>query len=111
MATIRFYFDEMMSRIVANRLQEDGYDVILAVDAGMRDQEDDSHLSYATTQGRVLVTQDRPFAGRAAKSATHAGLVCWTRVLNDFGAQIRAFSDFADTNDAESIAGQVYWIK
>jgi predicted nuclease of predicted toxin-antitoxin system len=56
---ISFYFDEMMSRTVARAMEGQGYQVVMAVDIGMIDKDDDTeHLPYATEQRLVLVTSD-----------------------------------------------------
>ncbi len=64
---IKFYFDEMMSRPVAKGLEQRGYTVIMAIDSGMTGKSDDTeHLPFAAKNGAVLVTRDKPFAGRFA---------------------------------------------
>lgn len=111
MATISFYLDEMVSRKIAEQLIRHGYNAIMAVDVGM-DEKDDlaEHLPYATTQGRVVVTFDRPFAGRASKQTDHAGLVCLACESDDIGAAIRALTTFAEKYTPEEAAGRVFWL-
>jgi hypothetical protein len=53
--------------------------------------DDTEHLPYATEEHAVLVTRDRPFAGRTQKRTDHAGLICWTGQDNDIGGMC-AFS-------------------
>ncbi len=109
---ISFYFDEMMSRLVAEALQQHGYSVLMAFDAGMIDRDDDSEqLPFAAARGLVLVTMDRPFAGRALAMGDHAGVICWTGEQNNFGKQIGALSAFANTHSPEDVKGQVFWLK
>ncbi|MCC7452275.1 MAG: DUF5615 family PIN-like protein [Anaerolineae bacterium] len=111
MATMRFYFDEMMSRPVANELARHDCDVIMAIDVDMTEKEDADHLKFATVQGRILVTQDRSFAGRSVHQTDHAGVICWTGSSNDFDSQIRALRAFAEQYQQEQAAGQVFWLK
>ena len=109
---ISFYFDEMMSRLVAETLQKHGYSVLMAFDAGMIDKDDDSeHLPFAAARGLVLVTMDRPFAGHALAIGDHSGVISWTGEQNNFGQQISALSAFADTHVPEDVKGQVFWLK
>ena len=111
-AEIGFYFDEMMSRTVANQLINRGYEVIMAVDVGMVEKDDlTEHLTYATEHGLVLVTLDKPFAGRAMSLSDHAGVFCWTGAPRDYGGMIRAFSNFATQNQPEAIKGRVFWLR
>ena len=107
-----FYFDEMMSRKVASELIRDGHQVIMAVDAGMIEKDDlIDHLPYAAQRGAVVVTADRPFAGRASRLANHSGVICWTGSLDDIGGTIKALIRFAGQYQAEAAAGRVYWLK
>ena len=113
MATaIRFYFDEMMARPLAEGLEQREIDVIMAVDVGMTGQDDDTgHLPYATEQDAVLVTLDRAFAGRSMQRDDHAGMICWTGRSDDIGGIVRALTEFAETHTPEDAAGQVFWLK
>lgn len=109
---ISFYFDEHMSRKVASQLAARGYTVVMAVDVGMVEKDDLSeHLQYATEQNLVMVTCDRPFAGRAMGQTNHAGLICWTGILDDFGGQVKLLQEFAEQNTSENVRSQVFWIK
>ncbi len=110
--TVRFYFDEHMSRPVEKGLLVRGYEVVMAIDAGMTQKDDDTeHLPYATQNGLVVVTFDHPFAGRTSARTDHAGLICLAeRVRYDIGGQIRLLAEFSDTHTPESTAGQIFWL-
>jgi uncharacterized protein DUF5615 len=112
MATIRFFFDEHMRRRVADVLIERGIDVVLAADVNMRTKDDDSEiLPYATEQGLVVVTFDRPFAGRTAKRSDHAGLICpAAKFRGDIGGLIQLLAEFAETHTLDDTKGQVFWL-
>jgi hypothetical protein len=111
-AKISFYFDEHMPRAVERGLLDRGYQVIMAVDVDMMNKDDDTeHLPFARENNAVLVTRDKPFAGRTAKHTDHAGLICWTGADDDIGGMIRALSDFAAKHTPGDVAGQVFWLK
>jgi predicted nuclease of predicted toxin-antitoxin system len=111
-AKISFYFDEHMPHPVANSLEQQDITVIMAIDVNMRGKDDDTeHLPFATQQGAILFTRDKPFAGRVAKHTDHAGLICWTGGQNDFSGMIRALSGFAEKHSPEEVAGRVFWLK
>ena len=60
---VKFYFDEHSARAVEKGLLKRGYEVVMAVDVGMMQKDDDTeHLSYATEQALVIFTRDEPFA-------------------------------------------------
>ena len=73
---IAFYFDEHMRRVVANALTSAGYPCVMAVDVGMEGKPDEDHLAYATQQQAVMVTFDRPFAGRTQARTDFYALFC-----------------------------------
>jgi predicted nuclease of predicted toxin-antitoxin system len=109
---MRFYFDEHMPRAVEKGLVEQGYEVVMAVDVDMIAKDDlTQHLQYAKEHQAVIVTRDKPFAGRAMGDNMHCGLICWTGAQNDFGGMIRALIEFAGNNSLESAQGRVFWIK
>jgi predicted nuclease of predicted toxin-antitoxin system len=112
MAKIRFYFDEMMPRRVAEQLIAINIDVLMAVDVEMAEKDDlTEHLPFASERGLMLVTLDRSFAGRAMQLTNHAGIICWTGEATDFGGMIRALSNFVSQNDFEEVTGQVFWLR
>jgi len=110
MAAISFYFDEMVSRIPAEELSKRGISVVMAVDVGMVNKDDLSeHLHYATEHGLVVVTFDRKFAGLAAKTTEHPGLVCLSGSQDNFGYMVRTLIAVAEQYTPETIAGTVVW--
>jgi predicted nuclease of predicted toxin-antitoxin system len=111
MTTVSFYLDEMVSRKIAEQLIRHGYNAVMAVDVGMEEKDDlVDHLPYATAQRRVIVTFDRPFAGRASKRTDHTGVICLTCESDDIGAAIRSLTTFAQEYTLEDTAGRVFWL-
>ncbi len=111
--TVGFFFDEHMPRDVAKGLQERGYEVVMTADVDMRSKDDDSEiLPYAIEHQLVIVTFDRPFAGRTMKRTDHAGLVCPSEELRiNIGNLIRLLTEFAETHSPEDVKGRVFWLK
>lgn len=107
-----FYFDEHNSRAVANGLITRGIAVTMAVDVDMVEKDDDTeHLPYATERGLVMVTFDRPFAGRTQSRTDHAGLICLSEsIRRDVGTIIETLVEFAALYDPEKDSGQVFWL-
>ncbi len=111
--SVGFYFDEHMPRAVQKGMEQRGYLVVMAVDVGMEDKDDDSeHLPFAAERGLVMVTFDRPFAGRTQSRTGHAGLICLSESLRtDIGGIIRALTKFADQHTLNEMTGTVFWLK
>jgi predicted nuclease of predicted toxin-antitoxin system len=55
---LALYFDENVDVSVAAGLQRHGIDVTTARDQGKLGVDDEEHLAFAFSQGRVLVTHD-----------------------------------------------------
>ena len=77
---MKLYLDEHLSPLLARMLRERGIDCLTAVEAGNLGQSDEAQLTYAASQGRVLLTFDRKdFLTLAAQWAErghpHAGLI------------------------------------
>lgn len=109
---IGFYFDEHMSRAVADNLIKKGYKVVMAVDVGMEGKDDDSeHLPYAAEHNLVMVTFDHPFAGRTMSRSDHPGLICLAYTIREnIGRMSEVLAEFAELYDAERDTGQVFWL-
>jgi hypothetical protein len=107
-----FYFDEHVSRSIADGLIRRGIHVVMAVDVGMMGKDDDTeHLVYATEQGLVMVTFDHPFAGRTMSRSDHTGLICLPySIRDDAGACIKLLEEFAQLYDPTRDSGQVFWL-
>jgi predicted nuclease of predicted toxin-antitoxin system len=111
MGKVSYYFDEMMSRTAANQLLKQGVEVVLANDVGMTGQEDSKHLEYAIQNGLIMVTFDRPFVGRTAKSnQQHKGLICLSSSQDDIGYIVRTLAEVSQMYSAESCEGLVLWL-
>lgn len=55
----RFHLDHNVSNRIATVLRDHGHDVVTAWDLGLMGADDDVHLSVATDDRRVLVTQNK----------------------------------------------------
>ncbi len=72
-----YYFDEHMQPAIAKQLRQRGIDVLTTQEAGRANKkfDDPDQLAYATSLGRVLVTQERREFGPLAGKQLHAGII------------------------------------
>jgi len=73
---LRIKLDENMPRDAAEKLRDDGHDVMTVIDEGLGGESDPPVLRAATDEGRTLLTFDLDFANiREFPPGTHAGIV------------------------------------
>src|SRR5262245_950055 len=60
---VKFYMDEHVHPGIAKALQQHGVDVLTAQQAHNLDIDDEEHLQFAASEGRVIFTQDEDFLG------------------------------------------------
>ena len=72
---IKFYADVHIARAIAEALQREGADFVLACDRGRHNADDEAHLTQAHKEGRVVVTQDEDFLNLHQHGAEHSGIV------------------------------------
>ena len=75
MAKIRFYTDEHISKAVIQGLRLRGIDVLSISETRLFGATDEHHLGRATSEGRVVLTQDADFLALAAGGKNHQGIV------------------------------------
>ena len=111
-APVCYYFDEHVLGAIVPYLRRYSIDVLTAYEAGRANQQipDAEQLTYATEQGRVLVSRDKHFLNPhvVPQIATrqHAGIVCLRRDAS-IGDQARYLRYLAETATMESLAGQI----
>ena len=73
--TIRFHLDEHIHPGIADGLRRRTVDVTTTREADLEGADDEAHLAYAHTAGRVLVTHDEDFLRLHQQGVAHAGMV------------------------------------
>ena len=71
---LKFHLDEHVNGAIVNALRQHGLDITTTHEAELRGIPDQSHLEFAASENRVLVTYDRDFLRLHKDRATHAGI-------------------------------------
>ena len=87
----RFYADEHIARPVIVGLRNMGIDILRAQDVGLRGASDADHLSFAPSQGRVVVTRDADFLRLNRAGVAHSGILFLVRSVG-VGDVVRAIA-------------------
>jgi predicted nuclease of predicted toxin-antitoxin system len=72
---IKFYTDEHVPSAVTKGLRRRGVDVLTARERNLLTASDETQLTVATREGRVIFTQDADFLRLHAQGNSHAGIV------------------------------------
>ena len=75
---IRFHLDEHVDPAIAIALRRAGIDVTTTIEAGLRTKNDEAHLQFARSEGRVIVTRDQDFLRLVSGGSDHSGIVFYT---------------------------------
>lgn len=112
----RLYHDEdALQRGLVAALRRAGFDCLTVQDAGMRGQPDELQLTFATSQGRILYTENTGdfrrldiqwrMAGRH-----HAGIIVLTNQRTPIGVQLRAFQAMAQSLTAKDMVDRLEFL-
>jgi len=109
MGQISFYLDEHIHRAVADGLQRRGISVLTVQKAGMSGASDREQLSFAMSEGRVVVTMDSDFLIMASEGVSHAGIAYANPPLS-VGNMIASLMLIYDVLTAEDMANHVEYV-
>lgn len=101
---IKFYLDAHVPTAVANGLRQRGVDVLTVAEAEMLGADDETHLRLATSQGRVMFTQDADFLRLHATNIPHTGLAYAAQPMSigDIVRGLMLIYDLLDPTDIEN---------
>ena len=108
-SAISFYADEHVPRAVVQGLRQRGLDVLMASDVHGLGDSDEAHLSRATAQGRVIITQDVDFLRMHASGLKHAGIV-YVPQGTPIGDFIRGITLIYQVLDSEAMKNTVEFL-
>jgi len=75
---IRFHLNEHVDPAIAVALRRAGIDVTTTNEAGLRTEDDLTHLNFAQAQGRVIVTRDPDFIRLTGTARFHTGVAFYS---------------------------------
>ena len=109
MDIVRYYVDEHIPGAVVRALRARGVDVMTVSEAGLRTASDETHLSYALSEHRVMVTYDPDFLRLHAGGGEHAGIAYAPRLMS-IGALVRHLLVLHDVLAADDMHGHVEFL-
>ncbi len=114
--TLRFYFDEdCMDQDLVRALRTRGLDVTTALEHSMIEQPDETHLNYATAQGRVLYSFNvgdffRLHTIYLTEDRLHAGIILAAQQRYTVGQQMRRILKLVATKSAQEMQNNIEFL-
>lgn len=113
MSRIRFFTDEDVFRVVAPQLRAAGDDAISTPEANRLSESDESHLIWAASQGRAVISFNIPHFAKLhqqwmGRDAPHAGIILskqWSE-----GLVIRALLRLANSLGADEMKNRLEYL-
>ncbi len=90
--TIRFHLDENCSKAIALGLRRLGIDVTTTPEARLLGTLDEEQAAYASSEGRVIFTQDRDFLRIHSAGRPHAGIAYCEKDTRSIGEIISSLA-------------------
>jgi len=108
------YLDEDVTTVLARELRRRGYQVVTTQEAGQRQADDDSQLSYAAAHNLALVTYNQgDFCLRHRRyldaGRSHAGIFIASRKVG-LGETLRRLVRLLESVPAEESFNQIRWL-
>ena len=105
----KFYMDEHVPTAVATGLRLRGVDVLTTREAGMFGASDEEQLALATSQGRIIFTQDADFLRLHTRGINHSG-IAYARQQTPIGEIIRRLMLIYQVLDANEMQNHVEFL-
>lgn len=107
---MRFHLDEHVADAIAQGLRQRGIDVTTTAEANLLDAEDEAHLAFAFSSGRIVVTQDADFLRLDSKGRNHLGIVYYAQGTRNVGEVIGHLVLMHGCMEANEMRGRVEYL-
>jgi predicted nuclease of predicted toxin-antitoxin system len=107
---IRFHLDESAPVAVALALRQRGIDATTPEDVGLLSATDEEHVAFASSDNRVIFTQDVDFLAIHQSGVPHAGMVYCQQQTRTIGHIVRRLVQIWELCEAQEMAGRVEFI-
>ena len=106
---IKFFMDEHVPPAVTHGLQLRSVDVLTTQEANMLKQDDEELLRFATSQERVMFSQDEDFLALHNKGIEHSG-IAYTPQGTSIGEMVRGLLLIHDVLTPDEIRGRIEYL-
>lgn len=107
---MRFHLDENVDHAIADGLSRRGIDVTTSTDAGLVGAADEAQLSFALSEGRVIITHDRDFLRLDSTGVRHIGIAYCPPASRSIGDIVRRLCLMYECLDDAETIGRVEYL-
>lgn len=108
--SIRFHLDEHISTQIAAGLRRRDIDVTTTAETNLTGAADLTHLEFAASSRRLLVTHDDDFLRLHAQGVAHAGIAYCQQQSMSIGEMLRRLVLIHDLLSPEELVGRVEFL-
>ncbi len=105
-----FHLDEHIASAIVKGLRQRGIKVTTAAEVGLLGAEDVAHLSFAYSQGSVMVTQDQDFLRLNSIGVPHAGIAYCKFGTRTIGQMLYTLTLIYELITPDEAAGQLIYL-
>jgi predicted nuclease of predicted toxin-antitoxin system len=107
---MRFHLDENVDHAIADGLRRRAIDVTTSTDAGLISAPDEDQLTFAASNGRVLVTHDRDIIRLHAIGTPHHGIAFCSSGARSVGEMVRQLLLMHECLEEQEMDGRVQYL-
>ena len=107
---LRYHLDESVAVAVAEGLRSRGIDVTTSSQVGLIGATDESQLSFANIESRIIVSHDDDFLRLHHRGLRHSGIAYCRQGHRSVGQIILNLTWLARTNTINDMAGIVHFL-
>ncbi|MBW4468913.1 MAG: DUF5615 family PIN-like protein [Stenomitos rutilans HA7619-LM2] len=108
--TIRFHLDESVSGAIAVGLRRRGIDVTTTPEVGLLSASDETQLSFAISQNRVIVTHDDDFLVIHRQGTPHSGIAYCKANRRSIGEIVQNLTFLWEVLDPEDMHNHIEFL-
>jgi predicted nuclease of predicted toxin-antitoxin system len=110
MPMLRFHLDEHIDTAIADGLRRRGIDATTTPETGLRGAEDEAHVAFARSEGRVVVTNDADFLRLHRQGVRHDGIAFTRHGLRSIGELLRGLILLSECLESQEMVNHVEYV-
>lgn len=107
---MKFHLDENVDHAIADGLRRRGIDVTTSTEANLLAADDESQLTFALNEGRVIITHDRDLLRLQSLGIPHTGIAYCAPTSRSMGQIIRHLLLMHECLEGAEMRGRIEYL-